>query len=100
MILRDWRPYVRGGLRGYARVELDIGLVIPGIKVMVGTNGAFALMPEQPVLNDGKLKKDVNGNPVYFPTVSWKDRQTADKFGAAVLKLVLAKYPDALDHGQ
>jgi hypothetical protein len=32
MILRDWRPYVSGGLRGYVRVELDIGLAIPGVK--------------------------------------------------------------------
>lgn len=30
MILRDWRPYASGGLRGYVRIELDIGLVSPG----------------------------------------------------------------------
>lgn len=96
MILRGWQPYVSGGLRGYARVELDVGLVIPGIKVLVGTNGPFILMPEQPVLQDGKLKKDVNNKPAYFPTVSWKDRKTADKFSAAVIALLLAKYPDAL----
>lgn len=34
MILRDWRPYARGALRGYARIELDIGLVVVGIKVL------------------------------------------------------------------
>jgi hypothetical protein len=30
MILVDWRPYRSGGLSGYACVELDIGLVMPG----------------------------------------------------------------------
>jgi DNA-binding cell septation regulator SpoVG len=97
MILRDWRPYVSGGLRGYVRVELDIGLVIPNIRIMVGSNSPFVIMPEQPILQDGKLKRDVNGKPVYAPTVQWKDRATADKFSAAVIKLLLAKYPDALE---
>jgi DNA-binding cell septation regulator SpoVG len=96
MILKEWRPYVSGGLRGYVRVELDIGLVIPNIRIMVGSNGSFVIMPEQPVLQDGKLKRDVDGKPVYAPTVIWKDRQTADKFSAAVIKLLLVKYPDAL----
>ena len=100
MILRDWRPYAKGGLRGYAKIELDIGLVIPGIKVMVGSNGPFVLLPEQPILQDGKLKKDVSGKPAYAPTVSWKDRKTADKFSAAAIRLLLAKYPDALGAAQ
>jgi hypothetical protein len=100
VILRDWRPYVSGGLRGYVRIELDIGLVIPGIKVLVGSNGAFIALPEQPILRDGKLKRDVDGKPAYAPTVIWKDRQTADKFSTAVIRLLLAKYPDALGAAQ
>jgi DNA-binding cell septation regulator SpoVG len=96
VILKDWRPYASGALRGYVKIELDIGLVIPGIRVLVGSNGPFVIMPEQPVLQDGKLKRDVNGKPVYAPTVQWKDRATGDKFSAAVIKLLLAKYPDAL----
>jgi len=96
MILREWRAYGSGAIRGYARVELDIGLAIPRIKVLVGTNGPFVLMPEQPVLRDGKPKKCANGKPSYHPSVSWKDRKTADKFSAAVIALLLKKYPDAL----
>jgi hypothetical protein len=97
MILRDWRPHASGGLRGYVRVELDIGLVIPNIRIMVGSNGPFAILPEQPILKDDKLKRDVSGKPAYVATVYWKDRKTTDKFSAAVIKLLLAKYPDALD---
>jgi hypothetical protein len=97
MILRDWRPYVSGGLRGYARIELDVGLVIPGIKVVVGSNGPFVSMPEQPVMKDGKLKRDVNNKPTYAATVYWKDRKTTDKFSVAVIRLLLTKYPQALD---
>lgn len=97
MILRDWRPYVSGALRGYARVELDIGLVIPDIRVLVGSTGAFVSLPEKPVLVGEKLKRDVATNkPVYVPTVQWKDRTTGDKFSAAVIKMLLAKYPAAL----
>jgi hypothetical protein len=100
MILRDWRPHASGGLRGYVRIELDIGLVIPGIKVLVGSNGPFVSLPEQPVLKDGKLKRDVSGKPAYASTVYWRDRKTTDKFGAAVIRLLLAKYPDALGAAQ
>lgn len=96
MILRDWKAYSSGAMRGYARVELDVGLVIPGIKVLVGANGPFVLMPEQPVLQDGKVKQDVNGKPAYFSTVSWRDRKTTDKFSAAVIALLIKKYPNAL----
>jgi DNA-binding cell septation regulator SpoVG len=96
VILKDWRPHISGGLRGYVRVELDVGLVIPNIRIMVGSNGPFVSMPEQPVLQDGKLKRDISGKPAYAPTVQWKDRATADKFSAAVIRLLLAKYPDAL----
>jgi hypothetical protein len=100
MILKDWRPYISGGLRGYVRIELAVGLVIPNIRILVGSNGPFVALPEQPVLQDGKLKRDVNGKPVYAPTVFWKDRKTADKFSAAVIKLLLAEYPDALGAAQ
>jgi hypothetical protein len=96
MILKEWRPYVSGGLRGYVKIELDVGLVIPGIKVIVGSTRPFVALPEQPALKDGKLKLDVNGKPAYAPTVQWRDRTTADKFSAAVIRLLLTKYPDAL----
>ena len=69
--------------------------MIPNIRILVGTNGPFIALPEQPVLKDGKLKRDVNGKPVYAQTVQWKDRATSDKFNAAVIKLLLAEYPDA-----
>jgi DNA-binding cell septation regulator SpoVG len=101
MILRDWRPYISGALRGYARVELDIGLVIPDIRVLVGSDGPFVILPEKPVLIGEKLKRDISTNkPVYVPTVSWKDRATADKFSRALIKLLLEKHPGALDGTQ
>jgi DNA-binding cell septation regulator SpoVG len=97
MIIKEWRPYVSGGLRGYVRIELDIGLVIPDIRVLVGTNGPFVSLPEKPVLVGEKLKRDVSTNkPVYVPTVYRNARTTGDKFSAAVIKLLLAKYPAAL----
>jgi hypothetical protein len=70
--------------------------VIPNIRILVVTNGPFIALPEQPVLKDGKLKRDINGKPVYTPTVQWKDRATSDKLNAAVIKLLLVKYFDAL----
>jgi hypothetical protein len=36
MILREWRPHASGGCADRAG-----GLVIPGIKILVGSNGPF-----------------------------------------------------------
>jgi DNA-binding cell septation regulator SpoVG len=99
MIIQEWRPFVRGGLRAFARVELDVGLVIPNIRILVGSKGPFAALPEQPVIKDGQVQRDDDDRPVYVPTVSWKDRATGDKFSSAVIKLLLAKYPNALGGG-
>jgi DNA-binding cell septation regulator SpoVG len=98
VILKEWRPHVSGGLRGYAQVELEIGLVIPDIRVLVGSNGFFVVLPEKPVLVGEKLKRDISTNkPVYVPTVQWRDRAISDKFSRAMIKLLLANYPSALD---
>lgn len=56
---------------------------------MVGSNGPFVMLPEQPILQDGKLKRDVHGKPAYFPTVQWKDRATAGDASVAMAAIIV-----------
>jgi len=97
MILKVYRPHVRGALRCYVTVQLDIGLVIPDMPVFIGKNGhAFVMLPSKPIVADGRHKTGADGKPEYRPAVYWGDRKTADKFSDAVVKLLLATHPNAL----
>jgi hypothetical protein len=96
MTIVEWRPLVRGTLRGFVSVELEVGLIIESIKVFDPPNSAFIQIPDRPAVENGQLKRDQGGNVVYYPAVKWRDRKTGDKFSSAVLRLLRAKHPDAL----
>lgn len=84
-----------GTLLGFFSAEMPSGIVIHGLKLMVGPQGTrFVGMPgekrrgenDQPVLDDrGKL--------VYDQVVDFRDRATRDRFNEAVLAALRAKYP-------
>ena len=96
MIITDWRPYVRGALRGFVSVELGNGLVLLDCKVFSGRDGLYCQLPDKPSLKDGELQRDRDGNVIYYPTVRPAKREIGDKFSSAVLKLLREKYPNAL----
>jgi len=99
MILRDWRPYVSGGLRGYARIELDIGLMIPGNKVLVGTNGPFVTLPAAGAAGrqaEARCERQAN----LCPDGALEGPRDRRQVQPAVIRLLLAKYPDALGAAQ
>jgi hypothetical protein len=45
---------------------------------------------------DGSPKIGTNGRAVYSTILAWRDRDLADRFGAALIELLLAQHPDAL----
>jgi hypothetical protein len=97
MILTEWPSHVSGGLRCFVSVQLEIGLVIPDMPVFIDKNGhPFVVLPSKPIVANGRLKTGADGKPEYRPAVYWSDRRTSDKFSAAVIKLLLAKHPNAL----
>jgi hypothetical protein len=87
--LVSWKPLNKGALRGFATVELPIGLKLIDCPVFVGDKGPFAALPAKPELDrDGKRRTDVNGKAIYSPTVEWRERALGDRFSAAVVALV------------
>jgi hypothetical protein len=97
MRLISWKPLVKNSLRGFATIELPIGLKISDIPVLVSHGKAWASLPSKPQLDkDGQHKRDVNGKPAYAPILEWRDRDLSDRFSAAVVDLIRASHPDVL----
>lgn len=93
-----FRPFPKGALRGFATIELPIGLVIRDIPVLLGRNGPWASLPAKPHLgHDGRQKRDAYGKAAYADVLEWRDRHLATRFSDTVCALVRRAHPDALD---
>jgi hypothetical protein len=98
MRLLSWKPLVKGSLRGFATVELPIGLKICDCPVLVSNGKAWATLPSKPQIDrDGRQKTDVNGKPAYASILEWKSRDLSERFSEAVIALVHAAYPLILE---
>ena len=97
MRLIGFKPLVKGSLRGFATVQLPIGLTIEDCPVLVGRNGAWAALPAKPVLDREGRQVKPDGKPQYVAILKWRDRDLSDRFSAAVVDLVRQHHPDALD---
>lgn len=88
MRLVRWKPLVKGTLRGFANVELPIGLRLIDCPIFVGPNGPGAALPSKPVLDCEGRQARPSGKPQFAPVVEWRNRGLAERFSAAVIALV------------
>jgi hypothetical protein len=97
MRLVDFKPIVKGSLRGFATVELPIGLKIHDILVLTSHGKIWASLPSKPQIDkNGQHRKDINGKAAYTAILEWRDRDLSDRFSQAVVELVRAAHPDDL----
>jgi hypothetical protein len=105
MRLLAWKKIVRGTLRGFADVEIDVGhgrlLTIFECPVHVGNNGHRRVnLPGKPEFDKetDKIRRNaVTGKIIYTPFAHWPDRETSDQFSRAVVKYLLDRDPAAFD---
>jgi hypothetical protein len=98
MRLISWKPLLKGALRGFATVELPIGLTIADIPVLVSHGVPWATLPSKPQLDqDGRHRRDANGKPAYSPILRWRDKDLSNRFSATVVELVRAAHPGDLE---
>jgi len=98
MRLIKWKPLIKGSLRGFATVELPIGLTIYDAPVLRGPKGLWATLPSKPQHNrDGRQKIGADGKAAFAPVLEWRSREISDRFSAAVVELIRAAHPDDLD---
>jgi hypothetical protein len=95
------KPIVKGSLRFVGKVGLPFGsgeLEIADVMVFTSHGKSWANLPSKPVLDqDGVHMTDENGKKMYAPLLVWSSKELRDRFSGAVIELVRAQYPDALD---
>jgi hypothetical protein len=88
----------QGALRGFAEVELPIGLILHDVPVFAGATGPWAVLPTKPQLDrDRRQKLGADGKPLFTAVVEWRNRDLAARFSAGVVELIRADYPGALE---
>jgi hypothetical protein len=98
--LLAWRPVKSGALRGFASIEFAFGLRLHDLAIFVGDRGPWASLPEKPVLDRERRQKiGPDGKPIFTPVGDWRSRELSNRFSDAVLALIRAERPGALDEG-
>jgi hypothetical protein len=94
-----WKPLVKNSLRGFATVEWPIGLKLVDCPVCVPNGKTWASLPSKPVLDREGKHAEVSRKKQYASILERRDRELANRFSDAVLNLVRAQHPEALDDG-
>jgi hypothetical protein len=99
MKLLGWKAIsASASLRGFATIELPIGLKLIDCPVMIGSQGPWAALPSKHKIGkDGLVIKGSNGKGLYEPVAEWRDRRLSDLFSASIVQLVRERFPGALD---
>jgi hypothetical protein len=88
-----------GTMRGFVVAETPSGLVIHGLKVMVGPRGKRWIAPpdaKRRGRND-EVMLDANGKAVWDPVIEFRDRDTRDRFNAMILDALRRDHPELFD---
>jgi hypothetical protein len=94
------KKVVKGTLRFVCKIGLPFGggeLEIADVMVFSSPGKSWASLPSKPVLDSGVHETDENGKKAYAPFIEWSSKELRDRFSAAVVELVQAAHPDALD---
>jgi hypothetical protein len=99
MKLAAFRPLTKNTLRGFASLELANGLTIIDCPIHLANGRAWASLPAKAAIDRDGRQIVVDGKPQYGVVLKWRDRDLADRFSDAVIALVRAAHPNALDDG-
>jgi hypothetical protein len=99
ILLLEWRPLVKGALRGFATLRLGRSLKINDVPVLASNGKLWAALPGKPLVDrDGRAMLDARGKQRFTPILEWSDKAAADRFSQAVVDAVRAEHgPEALE---
>ncbi len=93
----EWRPLVKGSLRGFAKVELPSGMVISDVTILTGERGAWASPPSKPQIGrDGVVLKDAADKTKYSPIIEFTSKEIRDRWSVQIIEALRVSHPDAL----
>ena len=79
--LLEWRPLVRGSLRGFAKIRIGRALIVSDVPVCTSNGRSWASLPAKPMLGaDGVALRDADGKIRYVPVLEWANRDARDAF--------------------
>jgi DNA-binding cell septation regulator SpoVG len=94
-------PYrnAAGTMAGFLSVGLPSGLVVHGLKLMVGPRGVRWIAPPDIKRRDqdDRLVLGEGGKPVYDPVIEFRDRNSRDRFNEIVIEALGQAHPKAFD---
>jgi DNA-binding cell septation regulator SpoVG len=95
-----WRN-TAGTVRGLIDATLPSGLVINGMKLMIGPKGKpWVAMPAvKQVGQDGQPQLDANGKALWNQIIQFRDQATRDKFRDLIIEALRRQHPKALAGG-
>ena len=96
-IIEDFQPIVRNTLRGFARVRVPSGMIFHDVAIHQKDGATWAAPSSKPMVGrDGTAIKAADGRISYSPVVSFANKELRDRWSAAVIAALQARYPDAL----
>jgi hypothetical protein len=95
MALVAFRPLLNASLRGFATIELPIGLVIRDCPVHLRQGAWAALRAKPQVDRDGRTIRDERGKLAYTAVLDWDSKTLREAFSERVVELVRERHPDA-----
>jgi hypothetical protein len=93
----SWRPWRNpaGTVLGFLSAQMPSGLVIHGLKLMIGPAGKhWVAMPAT------KREAADGGKAAWDPIIEFADREARDRFGAGILAALREQHPDAFEQGE
>jgi hypothetical protein len=96
--ISEFKAVTAGALRGFADVTLPSGMVLHRCSIFAKDDKAWASPPSKQVIGrDGTVQKTADGKTRYEPTVSFVDRQTQERWSAAVIEALRLQHPEVLN---
>lgn len=94
VFLLAWKSVPKNSLRGFAKIRIGKSLIVNDVAVHCNSDRRWAALPSKPLIEkNGTAKKDENGKIAYVPILEWADRDTSNRFSAAVIEAVEREYP-------
>lgn len=91
--LLEFKHINKGAAVGVARIKLGRALIVNDVMLLSSNGLVWANAPGKPqVGRDGMALKDDRGKIKYTPILEWTDKESRERFSAAVIAAVEAKH--------
>jgi hypothetical protein len=101
MKIRRFTPHrnAAGTRLGFLTAELPSGMIVSGLKLMIGPQGKHWIATPSIKRRDldDRLMLNEDGKPLWDPVIEFTSRGARDRFGAMVLEALRRAHPEALE---